>query len=157
MISNIKQKFKLVKGYHKEQNYLNALSKYNARLKLPLSRDVGESTFEDAEKMIHLNRRKKSFCKQGSNVMYYENKKRKMSDVIEKEWKEQKEGMMRRIGNGDREKDKEAMARIYMDGLMKRKRGCSVNLRKNITMPANTLENMIEVREARLFGLGCGK
>ena len=170
MITNIIQKFKLVKGYHKDQNYLNVMNKYNARCKIPLL----HNTFEEAERTIHINKHKKrlnTHCNlTNNNITYYNtsnnnNKKRtrKISDIINYEINKEKEGHLQRrklFSFNQRDEgcysyvEGEVIARNYLNGLMKRKRVCSLNVKKNITMPVNTMDNMIEVREAQLFRIG---
>jgi hypothetical protein len=167
LIFLIKQKYNLSQSNNTIHNYNKAIAKYNARCDSTTQQDVTANTFEEAERLIHDNKRKFSLnkCKHKQREqlpMQRDNKQtRKINYIIDYEingGQSQKQKMLSQLNintiglcgeNGNI--DNEMYLQQYIRNVFSKKPMYIPNPKKNFTMPANTFENIIEQQEANLF------
>ena len=170
LIFLIKQKYNLSQSNNTINNYNKAIAKYNARCDNTTQQDVTANTFEEAERLIHDNKRKFSLnkCKHKQREqmpMQRDNKQtRKINYIIDYEinggqsqkqkmlsqWNINTIGLCGENGNVDNE-DNEMYLQQYIRNVLNKKPMYIPNPKKNFTMPANTFENILEQQEANLF------
>ena len=167
LIFLIKQKYNISQSNNTIHNYNKAIAKYNARCISTTQQDVTANTFEEAERLIHDNKRKFSLnkCKHKQREqlpMQRDNKQtRKINYIIDYEingGQSQKQKMLSQLNintiglcgeNGNI--DNEMYLQQYIRNVFSKKPMYIPNPKKNFTMPANTFENIIEQQEANLF------
>ena len=170
LIFLIKQKYNLSHSNNTIHNYNKTIAKYNARCDSTTQQDVTANTFEEAERLIHDNKRKFSLnkCKHKQREqlpMQRDNKQtRKINYIIDYEinggqsqkqkilsqWNINTIGFCGENGNIDNE-DNEMYLQQYIRNVFNKKPMYILNPKKNFTMPANTFENILEQQEANLF------